>query len=66
MPPIPKQIRVKDPNNGAEFTTNEIFAESAGLSVLKKPAVDSFGRNIPTKYPVTKGGEPVVTDPKEK
>ena len=61
-----KQVRVKDPDSGAEYTTNEVHAESAGLSVLKdKPAVDSFGRRLPAKYPVTKAGAP-VTNPKEK
>ena len=41
---MPKQVRVKDPNNGAEFTTNEFHAEAAGLEVLDKPATDDFGR----------------------
>ena len=63
---MPKQVRVKDPDTGAEFTTNEVHAESAGLTVLKdKPAVDSFGQDIPPKYPVTKAGAP-VTNTKEK
>ena len=63
---MPEQVRVKDPDSGVEFTTNEVHAESAGLTVLKdKPAVDSFGRDLPAKYPVTKGGAP-VTNTKEK
>jgi hypothetical protein len=62
---MPKQVRVKDPVSGAEFTTNEIHAESAGLTVLDKPAVDSFGGDLPPKYPVTKGGKPVVTNPEK-
>lgn len=60
---MPKQVRVKDPVSGVEFTTNEVHAESAGLTVLKdKDAVDGFGRDVPVKYPTTKGGEPVTKE----
>ncbi|NUO35445.1 MAG: hypothetical protein HOQ27_10340 [Dermatophilaceae bacterium] len=55
---MPKQVRVKDPNNGAEFTTNEFHAEAAGLEVLDKPATDDFGRDLPVKYRTEKDGSP--------
>lgn len=65
---MPDFVRVKCPDSGAEYTTNNLHAEASGLVVLdKKDATDSWGRPIPPKYPVTKGGEPVVTTPnKEK
>jgi hypothetical protein len=51
-------VRVKDPVSGAEFTTSEEWAESAGLTVLKdKDAVDHTGRTVETKYNTTKSGE---------
>jgi hypothetical protein len=59
-------VRVKDPINGAEFTTNDLHAEALGLVVLDKEAADLLGRPLPAKYPVTKGGKPAVTNTKEK
>ncbi len=44
------RVRVKDPVSGHEFTTTPDFAESCGLTVLKEPAVDSFGRDLPAKH----------------
>lgn len=61
------RVRVKMPN-GAESTLDEEFARAEGLTVLdRKPAVDSFGRDLPPKYPIsrTKGGTTADT-PKEK
>ncbi len=51
--------RVKDPDNGAEYTTSADWAARLGLTPLDRPAVDDFGRDIPTKYPVAKDGTAV-------
>ncbi len=40
-------------DGNGEFTTSEEFAEAAGLTVLDKPAVGDWGRDLPTKYHVT-------------
>lgn len=42
-------VRVKDPTSGHEYTTSAEHAEAAGLTVLKKDAVDDFGRTLPAK-----------------
>lgn len=61
------RVRVKDPDNGAEYTTSADWAARLGLTPLDRPAVDGFGRDIPTKYPVAKDGTAVsagVSKPK--
>ena len=59
------RVRVKDPDNGAEYTTSADWAAQLGLTPLDRPAVDDFGRDIPTKYPVAKNGKPVPAQVKE-
>lgn len=46
-----ERVRVSDGNG--EFTTTRAFAEGAGLKIVDKPAVDDWGRDIPTKYHVS-------------
>lgn len=46
MPEI-KYVRVADTNG--EFTTSSTNAESLGLKVLEKSAVDQNGRPLPAK-----------------
>jgi hypothetical protein len=59
-------VRVKMPN-GAETTLDEEFARAEGLTVLdRKPAVDSFGRDLPPKYPVSHKGGTTANTTKEK
>ena len=61
------RVRVKDPDNGAEYTASADWAARLGLTPLDRPAVDDFGRDIPTKYPVAKDGTAVsagVSKPK--
>ena len=53
------RVRVKDPDNGAEYTTSADWAARLGLTPLDRPAVDDFGRDIHTKYPVAKDGTAV-------
>lgn len=48
-------VRVKL-ENGTEASVGTSFADSHGLKVLDKPAVDAAGRPIPTKHPVTLRG----------
>lgn len=52
------RVRVKDPDNGAEYTTSTEWAEALGLKPLDRPAVDDYGRDVPPKYPVAKDGKP--------
>ena len=48
--PQEEYVRVKDPNNGNEFTTSPGFAKSRKLDVLKdKRAVDRHGDPLPPK-----------------
>ncbi len=54
------RVRVKDPDNGSEYTTSANWAARLGLTPLDRPAVDDFGRDIPTKYPVAKDGTAVT------
>jgi hypothetical protein len=51
-------VRVKDETTGTEFSVSGVFAESAGLTVIDKPAVDDFGRAIPAKQQINKGVAP--------
>jgi hypothetical protein len=51
-------VRVKDPVSGHEYSTSADFAESAGLQVLKKDAVDDFGRALPAKINISTGAKP--------
>jgi hypothetical protein len=44
-------VRVKL-DDGTEVTVGAAHAANAGLTVLKKPAVDGVGRALPAKYPV--------------
>jgi hypothetical protein len=55
-----ERVRVKDPVSGHEFTTTRDHAESNGLTVLDRPAVDAFGRDVPAKHNVTKAGAPAA------
>lgn len=55
---LPDRVRVKDPDNGAEYTTGADRAIALGLTPLSRPAVDEYGRDIPVKYPVRKDGSP--------
>ena len=60
------RVRVKDPENGAEYTTSADWAATLGLTTLNRPAVDDWGRDIPVKYPVAKDGTAIsaaVTKP---
>jgi hypothetical protein len=60
------RVRVKLPN-GAETTLDEGFARAEGLTILdRKPAVDSFGRDLPPKYPISHKGGTTADSPKEK
>lgn len=61
-------VRTRDPISGAEETHPRPFAEAAGLQILDgRPAVDSFGRPLPSKPRVNKGGASgAVVNPKEK
>lgn len=59
-------VRAKDPVSGHEFSTSADFAESAGLTVLDKPATDDFARVLPAKPNTGKGGTSSATNTKEK
>lgn len=63
---MPNFVRAKDPVSGHEFTTSAAHAESAGLSVIDKDAVDSFGRVLPAKPNISKGGTSSASTSKEK
>lgn len=57
-------VRVRDTNG--EFTTSRTNAESLGLEVLDKPAVDQNGRPLPAKPKVNaKSAETTKTPSKE-
>ncbi len=58
------RVRVKLPN-GSEATLPSGFAEAEGLPILNKPAVDSFGRDLPPKMPANLKA-PVAEPSKEK
>lgn len=59
-----KYVRVRDTNG--EFTTSDINAESLGLEVLEKPAVDPNGRPLPAKPKANVKSTPAAkTDSKE-
>lgn len=47
------RVRVKHPENRAEFTTDADWAAMNGLSVIDKPAVNTVGDDLPPKYPIT-------------
>ncbi len=62
------RVRVKLPN-GSEATLDEGFARAEGLPILdRKPAVDTFGRDLPPKYSISRNpqGGTTAETPKEK
>lgn len=48
-------VRAKGPD-GQEFYTTERGARAAGAEVVDKPAYDQYGRLIPIKPNIHKGG----------
>ena len=54
-------VRAKDADTGAEYTTTRVAALNAGSTVLDKPAVDGFGRVVPTKTVLDLKAEPTTT-----
>lgn len=59
---MPEYIRVKDSVTKHEYTTAAPAAE--GLEVLKKDAVDPFGRPLPAKPYVDLAGKPAASKEK--
>lgn len=58
-------VRCKGPD-GAEFTVDEVTAQSMGVPVLNKEAVDVNGRPLPPKHDIHKGGTAkAATDKKD-
>ncbi len=54
-------VRCKGPD-GAEFTVDEVTAQSMGVTVLNtKDAVDVNGRPLAPKYDIHKGGKSAST-----
>jgi len=41
-------VRAKD-KAGNEYTTTRVAAETSGVKIIDKPAVDEFGQVVPTK-----------------
>lgn len=58
-------VRVRDGN--VERTTSRVAAESAGLTILDKPATDgrNNGRPLPSKPVTDKAGAPAAAKTKE-
>lgn len=61
----PQRIRVKEKDTGHHVTIAATrFLEDAHV-LLKTPAVDKAGRDVPPKYHVTKGGAPAKPENEE-
>jgi hypothetical protein len=58
-------VRVKGPD-GAEFYTTERGAKATGATVVDKATHDQYGRLIPIKPNIHKGGvKPATTEKKD-
>lgn len=51
-------VRVEDPSTGHQFTTSNVHAATAGLTVLDKDVSDNTGRSIPARPRTNKAGRP--------
>lgn len=58
--------RFKDPSTGHEYTLDEAYGKSIGLTFLSsKDAVDVNGRPLPPKHRTDKAGKPITNNKKE-
>lgn len=57
------RIRVKHEGSGHHSTIARKTFNPEAHTLLKSPAVDKSGRDVPPKYHVTKGGSPAAATP---